>query len=270
MGDKNISAKKVRVIIKKGEIFMPRIARKDMGTQFSHIVTQGINKEYIFNESRCKEEYKRIIRKYTEENNVSIIAYCIMDNHAHMLIYCENVKNMSRFMHCVNSSYGNYYNEIKRRVGIVFRNRYSSEPILDEKHLYNCIKYIHNNPVKAHMVNNLTEYKYSSISEYVFNKKDLIDNTGIGYEYIKNYKRGSLKDIEDDYQFIDYINSSINVKEEIEKYCKERNIYNIINNQTQLIDMVQYLLGMKITKVAIAKELNISRTTMNRLLHSAE
>ena len=41
---------------------MPRIARKDMGTQFSHIVVQGLNKEYIFDETRCKKQYK--IRKF--------------------------------------------------------------------------------------------------------------------------------------------------------------------------------------------------------------
>jgi len=251
---------------------MPRMARKNMETQFFHVVVQGINKEYIFEETMCKEKYKRTLKKYIEENNVSIIAYCIMDNHAHILIHCKNVKDMSKYMHYINTSYGGFYNGVKNRVGFVFKNRYSSEPILDEKHLYNCIKYIHNNPVKANIVENPMEYKYSSFMEYIYNTNDLIASSGTGYEYIKSYKIGVLSGVksenisEEDYKFIDYINSNINVAEEIEKYCKKRNIYNIVNDETKLIDMVKYLVDKKIAKIKIAKELKISRTKITKLL----
>ena len=84
---------------------MARVARKDFSTSFFHVMVQGINKEYIFNEEKLKDKYLELITKYEKEYNVEILAYCIMDNHVHLLIYTEDIKQMSKYMHRVNSIY---------------------------------------------------------------------------------------------------------------------------------------------------------------------
>lgn len=139
---------------------MPRTARNNITASYIHVITQGIKKEYI----------KLLKNIFAEYNNLYILSYCIMDNHAHLLIYTEDIKNLSKAMSRVNTSYGIYYNKRKRRVGYVFRNRYYTQEIKDEQHLYNTVVYIHKNPVKAEMVEKMENYLYSSYLKYQ-NKK---------------------------------------------------------------------------------------------------
>ena len=153
---------------------MPRIAMRDYNTSFFHIMVQGIRKEYIFNENNDINTYLKLIYKYIQKYNVKIIAYCIMNNHAHLLIYVEEIKELSEFMRSINTTYALYYNKKYKRTGYVFRNRYKAEPIFDEIHLINCMNYIHDNPVKAKICNSIKDYKYSSYREYRSNSGEII------------------------------------------------------------------------------------------------
>lgn len=94
-----------------------------------------------------------------------MIAYCIMDNHAHILIQADRIKDIETWMKKSNVSYAIYYNKINNRVGYVFRNRYKAQPIKNEKHLYLCIDYIHNNPVKAKICKSKEKYIFSSYTQ---------------------------------------------------------------------------------------------------------
>ena len=145
---------------------MPRFPRSYIKTTFFHIITQGINKSYIFENEEDIKYYINIMYKLSEEHEIKIIAYCIMNNHAHMLIETEKIKELSKYMQRLNTKYGKYYNKKYNRVGYVFRDRYKSEGIYSEEHLYNCIKYIYDNPVKAHICNKAEEYPYSNYGQW--------------------------------------------------------------------------------------------------------
>lgn len=96
--------------------------------------------------------------------------FCVMGNHVHVLLKADKVEKLSKFMHLVNSRYSRYYNRINKRVGHVFRNRYRSEPIKNSTQLINCFVYIQNNPLKAGIVENAEDYKYSSYINYLTNR----------------------------------------------------------------------------------------------------
>ncbi len=148
---------------------MPRIARKNLNTSFLHVMVQGVNKEYIFNKDYYKKLYLELINKYKNEFNIELLAYCIMSNHAHLAIFNEDREALGKFMHKANFEYARFYNKIENRCGVLFRNRYNIEPIYNEKHLVNCINYIHLNPVKAGMVEKSEDYKFSSYMDYMKN-----------------------------------------------------------------------------------------------------
>ena len=97
-----------------------------------------------------------------EKYNIKIIAYCIMNNHTHMLLETTDLKNLSKYMQSLNTRYGKYYNKKYKRVGYVFRDRYKAEGIYSEEQLYNCINYIYNNPVKAGICEKAEEYSFSN------------------------------------------------------------------------------------------------------------
>ena len=159
---------------------MPRKSRRLLGETVCHHMVQGINKEEIFKTEDNKEKYIELLKKYYKEFKIDIIAYCIMDNHVHMLLYANDIKQISNFMKNINSIYAMYYNKKTDRVGYVFRNRFKSVPIMDRKQLYTCIKYIHMNPVKAGKVKEESDYRYSSYNDY-------LNKTGFIHEEILKF-----------------------------------------------------------------------------------
>ena len=207
---------------------MPRIARKDSKSSFYHVIVQGINREYIFDTDLNIEKYKELIISKKYMSNIEILAYCIMNNHAHFLIYCEKIEHLSKFMQKLNISYSRFYNRINKRVGYVFRDRYLSQNILNKRQLYNCLNYIHNNPVKAGIVKNVSEYQYSSYYEF-FNKKNIITEKGIDllFGLQKDYRNQLIKirSISCDTQFIDIKEKKKEISEfvkEVEKYYQKK------------------------------------------------
>ena len=133
---------------------MPRIPRKYLDTSFFHIMSQGINKSYIFDDPIDIRYYIKNMYELKNKYQIRIIAYCIMNNHTHILIQCNQIDNLKKYMHGLNTRYGQYYNKKHKRVGYVFRDRYKAEGIYNESQLNNCIRYIYNNPVKAGMCQN--------------------------------------------------------------------------------------------------------------------
>ncbi len=207
---------------------MPRVARKYIQSNFIHIVTEGIKKEFIFYQDKYKSEYILLLKKYIDEmKKLKLISYCVMDNHAHILIYTENIEEVSMLMRKINTGYAIYYNKNEERVGYVFANRYYSQSIKDETHLLTCIQYIHQNPVKARLVNLPIEYKFSSFKDFCENKLDRrIAKLIFGTEnYLLEFNK--LK-INNDFEIIDVseeVDNKIESKPKIESlindFCEE-------------------------------------------------
>lgn len=235
---------------------------------FFHVIVQGQKKEYIFKEKRFIYEYINLIRKYIKETNIKIVAYCIMGNHAHFLFKVDNLQELSKFMRKINSIYAKYYNfMMDDRVGYVYRDRFLSEPITSHRYLVNCIKYIHFNPVKAKIVNDCSQYKFSSYNFFCksFNQKRY-------YDFL------SREDYEDICNNINYAEEFLDVDTEkdleettkvgIKEFLKENKyeLYRIFNDRQVLIELIKYLKeNKKITYVSIGKFLGISRGSMNKI-----
>lgn len=173
---------------------MPRFPRSYIETKYFHVIVQGINKNYIFNNPEDIKYYIKILYEFQKEYPIDIIAYCIMNNHAHMLLKIENLAYLSKFMHRVNTKYAMYYNQKYNRVGYVFRDRYKSEGIYSEEHLYNCVKYIYNNPVKAKICDKPEDYQYSNYRKINQNFSD--DNQYVFLDVDDNKKDSCKKIIE--------------------------------------------------------------------------
>lgn len=156
--------------------FMSRLPRSFINSNFFHVMIQGINREYIFEDEFFKKVYLKYIFEESVMLNINIISFCVMDNHVHLLLNIKNIEDMSILMKKTNQRYALFYNKMKSRVGYVFRNRYRSEPICDERYLYQCILYIHRNPIKARITEKLDEYEYSSTMEYSIKKVNKILN----------------------------------------------------------------------------------------------
>lgn len=223
---------------------MPRFPRSYIKTSFFHVITQGINKSYIFEKSEDIKYYIKSLYTLTEEQKIEIIAYCIMNNHAHILIKAEKINELSKYMQRLNTKYARYYNKKYNRVGYVFRDRYKSEGIYSEEHLYNCIKYIYDNPVKAGICSKAEDYPYS-------NYKKINGNTDNKYSFIDVEKDNekTCKEIVED--FLQYNN--INFSDLNNKKCELKKLVNILKED--------YHFSFR----TMSKELNVNREKLRRL-----
>lgn len=199
---------------------MARISRKCIEGKYFHIMVQGHNRDFIFKSKKNKEKIIKVLFDKTKGLGIKIIAYCIMGNHFHLLIEVDDVKNMSKYMARVNTSYAKYYSFIHSSVGYVFRDRYRAEPILSINQMVNCIKYIHNNPVKAHIVPKAELYQYSSINDFIKHNIDqdiIIELYGDDIDYLEK-----INGVYENYDFIDEEDEfGRGEKEPFEKVCQE-------------------------------------------------
>ena len=254
---------------------MPRVARKYIQSNFIHIVTEGIKKEFIFYQDKYKSEYILLLKKYIDEmKKLKLISYCVMDNHAHILIYTENIEEVSMLMRKINTGYAIYYNKNEERVGYVFANRYYSQSIKDETHLLTCIQYIHQNPVKARLVNLPIEYKFSSFKDFCENKLDRrIAKLIFGTEnYLLEFNK--LK-IDNDVEIIDIleevdneVESKLKIESLINDFCEEFkvNLNQVKKSNYLILKFKEYLSqNFKITNKIICGILGIGKNRIKSI-----
>ena len=153
---------------------MPRQARKESGTGIFHVMMRGINHQNIFEDEEDNYQFintlDRMRVKYDDEgnpcgSNCTYYAYCLMSNHFHLLIR-EREEKVGETIKRIASSYVYYYNRKYGRDGHLFKERFKSEPVNDMAYFTVLLRYIHQNPVKAGIVENVKDYEYSSWGEY--------------------------------------------------------------------------------------------------------
>ncbi|KAB3529692.1 transposase [Alkaliphilus serpentinus] len=144
---------------------MPRYARQRSSTGIYHVMVRGNERKSIFIDDDNKERIIDTLREKKRKNEFELYGYCIMDNHAHFLIK-EETDTIDRIMKRIGISYAKYYNQKHRRIGHVFQDRFKSEEVEDENYLLAVLRYIHNNPEKAHICKR-ENYKWSSYNIYI-------------------------------------------------------------------------------------------------------
>lgn len=152
---------------------MPRKPRIHYEGALYHVIVRGNNRSGVFEANENKEYYLRLIKKYKNKYDFKLYAYCIMDNHVHLLIEVSKIP-LSKIMQVLQQVYTQYYNRTYKRTGHVFEQRYKGIICDKDNYLLNLIRYIHMNPVVANMNEGL-KYKWSSHREYLKVKSDIID-----------------------------------------------------------------------------------------------
>lgn len=155
-----------------GCFLMPRLARERSSTGIYHVMLRGINRQVIFIDVEDRVRFLETVARYKKETGFELFAYCLIDNHIHLLIK-ENQTELPAVMRKIATSYANYFNCKHGRSGHLFQDRYKSEAVEDESYFYTVIRYIHQNPVKAG-ISGIEAYKWSSYNDYI-NEGFIID-----------------------------------------------------------------------------------------------
>ncbi|WP_129598286.1 transposase [Anaerophilus nitritogenes] len=146
---------------------MPRAARIKSEEGIYHIMFRSISEVNLFLDDLDKIKYFKLAQKYQQKFQFKVYAYCLMDNHGHMIIDC-NGADISKIMHSINFCYAQYFNRKYNRHGHLFQDRFKSKIIKDEKYLITLSAYIHNNPKDLFDYKGQVEkYKFSSLNDYI-------------------------------------------------------------------------------------------------------
>lgn len=127
---------------------MTRTAREISVYGYYHVVQKGCGGQLIFEDADDRLYLIRLIASKCQKFKVDVIAWCLMDNHIHLLLD-DGHAHLSDCMHSITTAYAMYFNSKTGRRGPVFQDRFKSVPILDDDQLLNCVRYIHDNPAKA-------------------------------------------------------------------------------------------------------------------------
>ncbi|WP_455137551.1 transposase [Thermophilibacter sp.] len=150
---------------------MPRTARKGAETDLYHVIVRGTGRQIIFEDDADRRRYLRLLSHDLTEHEGALLAWCLMDNHAHLLFHMP-LEEVSALMRTLGSSYALWFNERHDRVGHLFQGRFRSEPIESEAYLLTVVRYIHQNPLKAGLCAACDEWPWSSYRSYLRGEKD--------------------------------------------------------------------------------------------------
>ena len=140
-------------------------ARITFDGAFHHGMNRGYEGRPVFEGDQSKHVFLELLEKSVRLTKTRLLAYCIMDNHYHLILENTNGR-MSDFFKRLNGEYGNHYRKMHGGKGYVFQSRFKSTLIQDDPYLLLSIAYVLNNPVKARLVKDFREYSWSSASLY--------------------------------------------------------------------------------------------------------
>ncbi|KNZ43096.1 transposase [Acetobacterium bakii] len=162
---------------------MARQARIKSTTGIYHVMLKGIDSRNIFMDDEDKMFFMEKLKRAKETGEFKLYAFCLMDNHVHLLL--KEGEEIGVSMKRITVGYVRYHNQKYGREGHLFQNRYHSEPVEDDRYLLTVSRYIHNNPLKAHMAASQAEYRWSSYRNYLDAYHGII--TPIDAELMQSY-----------------------------------------------------------------------------------
>ena len=185
---------------------MPRKPRVQGDGMIHHVVVRDNQKQVIFLSDGDRIRYLQLVERYMDRYRFTLLSYCLLDNHVHLLLQQENTP-LSTIMQGLQQSYTQFYNRKYATSGHVFQQRFASYPCMEDAYLVSLIAYIHKNPKASGVVQSADDYRWSSHHEIVRPSKknlvrveDLLRLLGIGRaqfmaEYHKMLNEVEKKDI---------------------------------------------------------------------------
>jgi putative transposase len=162
------------------------------GTKY-HITSRGVRKMALFHDDKDYYQYLSFLQETKQKYPFILHTYCLMTNHIHLQL--ETIDNPPGIiMKHLHTKYAKYFNRRHDFKGHLFESRYGRQVINRPDYELDVSKYIHVNPLKANMVQNLDDYHWSSYRSYILNERNPLITTKQVLSYFNepkslNYER---------------------------------------------------------------------------------
>lgn len=157
---------------------MPRRNIPLLSNHYYHIYNRVIQGRKLFYSNNNYTFYLNLFKQVDFSQSCRMIAYCLMPNHYHFLVYITNPKLFSKKMMFFFNKYLKSLNTARKEQGRYFENRFKAKVIENELYLLGLCCYIHLNPLKSGLVKSLNDWPFSNYLEFIGKRHgDLWDST---------------------------------------------------------------------------------------------
>lgn len=199
---------------------MPRTARTAPVGYIYHVLTRGNNRQDVFKKEKDYEKYVDILQKYKERYGFKLYHYVLMTNHVHFVLEpTEKGGGLADIMKGINLSYAQYFKHQYKHVGHFWQDRYKSILISKDDYLLSCGSYVELNPVRAKIVKDPKNYKWSSYRVYAYgSKSEVVDEHQI-------YKSLSENETERRKRYREFVKGMLKEKKAMKGEMDKRVVY---------------------------------------------
>jgi putative transposase len=144
---------------------MPRLPRVAVGDTVYHVLNRSNGKTKIFSSEQEYAHFESLLQEGKELTGMRILAYCVMPNHWHLVLYPKNDRDLSEFMRWVTTTHVRQRRVQTKSIGHghLYQGTYKSFPVETDKHLVDLIRYVEQNPLRARLVRRAEDWKWSSL-----------------------------------------------------------------------------------------------------------
>jgi putative transposase len=141
---------------------MPRGARDSLGGYCYHVMNRGNGRRAVFHKPGDYDAFVKLLAEAGERIDVRLLAFCLMPNHFHLLLWPRRDGDLSDYMMWLTTAHVRRYHQHYHSSGHVWQGRFRAFPIQQDEHLLTVHRYVERNPVRADLVRRAEDWRWSS------------------------------------------------------------------------------------------------------------
>jgi putative transposase len=142
---------------------MPRTSRASVANYCYHVLNRGNDSARVFHDDCDYEAFVALLAEATLLVPMRMIAYCLMPDHFHLVVWPRGDGDLSRWMHWLMTAHVSRYLRHHRSRGHVWQGRFKAFPIQEDGHLLTTVRYVEQNPLRAELVDRAEDWPWSSL-----------------------------------------------------------------------------------------------------------
>ena len=149
---------------------MPRVERVDVGDQIYHVINRANARVKIFDNNQDYKDFENILEEAVKKFNMRLLAYCIMPNHWHLVIYPISDGDLSRFMGWLTNTHTRRWHTKKGTIGQghLYQGRYKSFICQNDFHFLALVRYVERNAKRTNLVKRAEDWKWGSARRRIY------------------------------------------------------------------------------------------------------
>lgn len=176
---------------------MARLARLVVPGLAHHVTQRGNRREKTFFEQGDYALYRDLLAQSCARAHTEVWTYCLMPNHVHIILVPSDEDGLRRTFADLHRRYTGYVNTRARVTGHLWQGRFGSV-VMDEEHLFNAVRYVSLNPVRAGLVKRARDWKWSSARAHLAAKDDGVVNVAPVLERVGDFRKFLAEDFDED------------------------------------------------------------------------